>query len=68
MPVSDLDIMRTAAIVIKQHGQSAGWFAGWRAAELRAAGDAAGAAVWQRILAAIDDLQREERRKGEKLQ
>ncbi len=43
MPVSDIDIMRTVNIVIKQHGASAGYFASWRSAELNDKGDAEGA-------------------------
>ncbi len=68
MPVSDIDIMRTAHIVIKQHGASAAYFAAGRADDFLEADDLDGAGTWRRILAAIEDLQREERKPGETVQ
>ena len=57
MTVSDRDINATALIVIRQHGGSAAYFAAGRADELLDGGDAEGAALWRRILKAIERLQ-----------
>ena len=54
--VSDLDIYRTAAIVVKEHGDDAATHAAMRADELMEAGDMDGRAVWLRVLAAVKEL------------
>lgn len=54
--ISDRNIFATAKLCIKQHGQSAGYFAAGRADELADAGDLEGAAVWRRVLKAIEEL------------
>lgn len=53
-----IDIYRTAAVMIRRHGDDAGVEAAMRADRLLAAGDLDGAAVWRRVLAAIEELQR----------
>jgi hypothetical protein len=45
-------------LVIDQHGEEAAIFAAGRADELLMDGDTDGSAVWRRILAAIEELQR----------
>ena len=62
--IDDLDIFRAAKLLIDQHGDDAATRASLRADELLAERDADGSAVWRRILAAIDELQRG-RREGE---
>lgn len=55
---SDIDIWRSANLLIKQHGADAAIVAAQRADELLAAGDVEGQLVWKRIITAINDLQR----------
>ena len=54
---SDLDIYRSASLLIKQHGQDAPIQAAMRADELLEAGDLDGVAVWRRVLRAVEELQ-----------
>ncbi len=58
--IPDLDIYRTANLLIKEHGQDAQIEAAIRADELLNKGDLDGYAVWKRILRAVEALQREE--------
>ena len=55
--VSDLDIWRSAHLVIEKHGDKAELAASLRADELLANGDVDGERTWRRILAAIMKLQ-----------
>lgn len=61
---SDLDIYRTANLTIKRHGSQAQLEAAQRADALLDAGDMEGSATWRKVLAAIQELQRD-RRPGE---
>jgi hypothetical protein len=54
---SDLDIYRTAVLVIAQHGADAKIHAAMRAHELLGRGNVAGECTWLRIIKAIDVLQ-----------
>lgn len=54
--ISEIDIQRTAVIMIKRYGDTADFEACLRADELSAKGDSAGMRVGLRILAAIDTL------------
>ncbi len=54
---SDLDIYRTAAVLVKQHGEDAPIHAAMRADALLEAGDLDGLAVWKRILRAVEELE-----------
>ncbi len=54
--VSDLDIWRTANVIIKQYGQDAPIHAAMRADAMLDKGDLDGYAVWRRILRAIDEM------------
>ena len=60
------DIFRAAELVIDRHGDDAATRAAQRADELLEDGDVDGAAVWRRILAAVEELRRG-RREGESL-
>ncbi len=57
---SDLDIYRSAQALIKQHGEDAPIEAATRADAMLDKGDLDGAATWQRILRAVEELQRVE--------
>ena len=54
--ISDLDIYRSAKLLVDHHGQDASSHAARRADELLAAGDLEGQGVWLRIGKAIDKL------------
>jgi hypothetical protein len=54
----DLDIYRAAKLLVDQHGEDAPLQAAERADELLEAGDFEGAAIWQTIVGAIEELRR----------
>ena len=54
--VSDLDIYRSANLLVKQHGDEAPIEAAMRADELLEAGDLDGQRVWLRIVKAVTEL------------
>ena len=60
---SDLEIYRSAKLLIDRHGNDAVIEAAMMADELLEAGDIDGQAVWKRILSAIDELLSKERPK-----
>ncbi len=62
---SEIDIYRSAKPLIDQHGDEAPIHAAMRADELLDAGDLDGAAVWRRIIRAIEELQRTDPGEGE---
>jgi len=64
---SDLDIWRTANILVKQHGDDAAIVAAQRADELLERGDLEGQRVWKRIVSAVRELKRSEPLRGELL-
>ena len=53
---SEIDVYRSAKLLIDQHGTEAPIEAAMRADELLAAGDLDGQRVWLRILAAVNEL------------
>jgi hypothetical protein len=57
--VAEIDIWRTASLLIKAHGENAWAEAAGQADDMIAKGDTEGEAVWKRVLAAIRDMQRE---------
>ena len=57
---SDLDIYRSAWLIIKRHGDDAIVFAAMRADELLERGDLEGQRAWLRIVDAIGELQSKE--------
>ena len=64
---SDLDIYRSANLLIQQHGENAVIEAAMMADKLLKAGDLDGLATWNRILRAIEELKSGERPEGEQL-
>ncbi len=62
---SDLDIYRSARLLIDQHGEDAARHAAKRADALLEAGDMEGKAVWLNIREAIEELQRTQPRRDE---
>ena len=63
--VSDLDIYRSAKLLVGQHGENADLEAAMRADAMLEKGDLDGKRAWLRIMKAVDELQRQERRPGE---
>ncbi len=55
--IPDLDIYRSANLLVKQHGDDAPIHAAMRADAMLEAGDLDGYAVWKRILRAVEELQ-----------
>ena len=62
---SDLDIYRSANLLVKRHGQDAPIHAAMRADAMLEAGDLDGLAVWRRILRAGGELQGTAPKSGE---
>ena len=54
--IPDLDIYRSANVLVKHHGQDAPIEAAMRADAMLEKGDLDGCAVWKRILRAIDEM------------
>ena len=65
--VSDLDIYRSAHVLIREHGQDALIEAAMRADAMLEKGDLDGYAVWKRILRAVEELQGTEPGPGAKV-
>jgi len=57
MTIFDRDVLATALLTIKRHGESAGYYATSRADQLEEAGAHTGALTWWRILKEIERLQ-----------
>ncbi len=53
---SDLDIYRSANLLIKRHGEDALIHAAMKADAMLEKGDLDGCAVWKRILRAVEEL------------
>lgn len=56
MTILDLNIYRSAKLLIDQHGDEAPIHAAMNADELMEAGDMEGRAVWLRIVKAVEEL------------
>jgi hypothetical protein len=54
----ELDIWRSAKLLVDRHGEDAPIHAAMRADELMGAGDMDGRAVWLRIKAAVEEMLR----------
>jgi hypothetical protein len=65
--IPDLDIYRSANLLVKRHGADAPIHAAMRADAMLDKGDLEGYAVWKRILRAVGELQRAERVQGERI-
>ena len=66
--ISDLDIYRTANVLIREHGDDARAHAVKRHDALSGVGDPDGCALWKRIIRAVDELLAKERPKSTALQ
>ena len=65
---SDLDIFRSAQVLIREHGEDASLKAAQRAEAMLERGDVDGRAVWKRIAVAVDEIRRTAPRDGEAAQ
>ena len=65
--VSDLDIYRSAKLLIDQHGDEAPIHAAMRADAFLDQGNLNGQRLWLRIVRAIEELQRDQPQDGEAL-
>ncbi len=63
--IPDLDIYRSASVLVKRHGQDAPIQAAMRADAMLDKGDLDGYATWKRILRAVGELQGTEPKSGE---
>ncbi len=64
--IPDLDIYRSANVLVRRHGPDAPIHAAMRADELLEVGDLDGLAVWKRILRAVEELRRVEPGRNER--
>ena len=55
--LSEMEIWRSAAAMIKRYGKDAGSESARHAHELLVTGDTNGAATWRRIVAAVEKIQ-----------
>ena len=62
--VDDVDIWRSANLLIRQYGDEAVIYAAMQADACLEAGDLDGKAMWLRVIAAIGELQNKERPPG----
>ncbi len=63
--IPDLDIYRSAQVLVKHHDQDAPTHAAMRADGMLDTGDLDGYAVWRRILGAVEELQGAAPKSGE---
>ena len=61
----EIDIYRTANVLIREHGEDATLEAAQRADAMLEGGAIDGQRVWKRVLAAVKEIQRQEPREGE---
>ena len=61
----EIEIWRAANLALKHHGEDAWFHASSRADELLDEGELEGAAVWRKILVAIEELGRNKPKDGE---
>ncbi len=66
--IADLDIYRSANVLVKQHGQDASIEAAMRADAMLDKGDLDGYVVWKRIVKATEELLSKERTDGTTVQ
>ncbi len=66
--ITDLEIYRAANQLVKRYGGDAGFEAAKQADAMIERGDLEGQRVWQRILKAVDELQRDKPDQGETVQ
>ena len=61
---SEIDIYRTASVLIRDYGDEADLVAAMRADAMLEKGSLDGLRVWKRVLAAVKEIQREEPREN----
>ncbi len=66
--VDEIDIFRTANVLVKQHGEDAPIHAAMKADELLEAGDIEGFTTFKRVLRAVGEMLSKERPPGVSLQ
>ncbi len=66
--IPDLDIFRSANVLVREHGQDAPIHAAMRADALLEAGDMDGCAVFKRVIKAVEEMLSKERPPGVSLQ
>ncbi len=66
--IPDLDIYRSAQVLVKQHGEDASIHTAMRADAMLEAGDLVGYDVWKRIVKAVGELLSKERPDGATVQ
>ncbi len=62
---SEIDVFRTAAVLIRKHGEDAALEAAQRADAMLEKGSLDGQRVWKRVLVAVKEIERQEPRGGE---
>jgi len=62
----EIDIYRSAHALIQRHGEAAAIEAAIKADAMLDDGDLDGAAVWRRIVAAVNEIERKEPAEGER--
>jgi hypothetical protein len=62
---SEIDVFRTANVLIREHGEDAAMEAAQRADAMLEKGSVDGQRMWRRVLAAVKEIQRQEPREGE---
>ncbi len=62
--IRDLDIYRSANVLIREHGEDAALEAAMRADAMLEKGGLEGQAVWKRIVRAVQEIQRTDRPSG----
>ncbi len=65
--IQDLDIYRSAHVIVQMHDKDAAIEAAMRADAMLEKGDVAGYALWRRILEAVEELQRTQPAAGGRL-
>ena len=65
--ISDIDIYRSAQVIVQTHHRDAAIEAAMRADEMLEKGDVLGYAVWRRILKVVEELQRMEPAAGDRI-
>ncbi len=63
--IPDLNIYRSASVLIREHGEDAALEAAQCADAMLEKGSLDGLRVWKRVLAAVKEIQRQEPRAGE---
>ncbi len=66
--ITDIEICRAANQLVKRYGEDTEFEAAMRVDAMLEAGDLEGQRVWQRILKAVDELQRDKPAQGERVQ